>query len=49
MRAGFLGYKEGLGVLVEFWIFWFCLRETENTYRFRFLFFIFYFFNRWCS
>ena len=41
MRAGFLGYKEGLGVPVEFWIFWFCLRETENTYRFRFLFFIF--------
>ena len=41
MRAGFLGYKEGLGASVDFWIFWFCLTETENTYRFRFLFFIF--------
>ena len=34
-------YEEGLGVPVEFWIFWFCLREIENTYRFKFLFFIF--------
>ena len=32
-------YEEGLGAPVEFWIFWFCLRETENMYRFRFLFF----------
>ena len=42
-----VGYEEGLGAPVKFRIFWFCLRETENTYRYRFLFI--FFFNRWCS